>query len=100
MNAKETLGEIIAVASLLIKFGFDSVLENQALFIQYLNELKIQINGKPVDKVKLENLTLDVTTKEKRELIDEFNASHKSIYTLLELYNNHRHLALPSTLPT
>ena len=95
MNAKETLGEIIAVASLLIKFGFDSILENQALFIQYLNELKIQINGKPVDKVRLENLTLDVTTKEKKELIEEFNVSHKSIYTIIELYTNGKSLSRP-----
>lgn len=95
MSAKETLGEIIAVASLLIKFGFDSILENQSLFIQYLNELKIQINGKPVDKVKLENLTLDVTTKEKKELIEEFNASHKSIYTIIELYTNGKSLTQP-----
>lgn len=95
MSPKETLGEIIAVASLLIKFGFDSILENQALFIQYLNELKIQINGKPVDKVKLENLTLDVTTKEKKELIEEFNVSHKSIYTIIELYTNGKSLSQP-----
>lgn len=88
MNHKETLGEIIAVISILIKFGFDDIIENKPLLISFLNELRIKIDGKDVTIKGLENLTLDITTREKRELIEEFNIGHELLYRRIAMVLN------------
>ena len=62
-----TLAEIIAVASILIKFGFDDILENHNLFIAYLNELEITIQGKKVTSANLYMLTQEITTSQKKQ---------------------------------
>lgn len=82
---KETLGEIIAVISILIKFGFDNIIEDKSLFISFLNELKIKINGNFVTKENLYELTQDITTREKSELIEEFMVGHEPLYRRLTM---------------
>ena len=83
-----TLAEIIAVASILIKFGFDDILENPNLFIAYLNELEITIQGKKVTSANLYMLTQEITTSQKKQLIEEFNMGHEPIYRKLAMYTN------------
>ena len=84
----DTLCEIVAVTSILIKFGFDDILENHNLYIAFLNELEIKINGKKVTSANLHMLTQEITTKQKKQLIEEFNLGHEPIYRRLAMYTN------------
>lgn len=84
----DTLCEIVAVTSILIKFGFDDILENHNLFIAFLNELEIIVNGKKVTSANLHMLTQEITTKQKKQLIEEFNLGHEPIYRRLAMYTN------------
>ena len=84
----DTLCEIVAVTSILIKFGFDDILENHNLFIAFLNELEIAVNGKKVTSANLHMLTQEITTKQKKQLIEEFNLGHEPIYRRLAMYTN------------
>ena len=84
----DTLCEIVAVTSILIKFGFDDILENRNLFIAVLNELEITINDKKVTSANLHMLTQEITTKQKKQLIEEFNLGHEPIYRRLAMYTN------------
>lgn len=85
MNAAETLAEIIAVVSILIKFGHDDILENKALFIAFLNELGITVNAKKVTATSLFDLTQDITNRQRENLISEFLAGHEPIYRKLSM---------------
>ncbi|AEJ90211.2 anti-sigma factor [Acinetobacter phage ZZ1] len=89
----ETLQEIIAVASILIKFGHDDILENKALFIAFLNELGITIGNKKVTATSLWNLTQDITNRQKEALIEEFLSGHEPIYRKLTMVMNSAKLA-------
>ena len=84
----DTLCEIVAVTSILIKFGFDDILENHNLFIAFLNELEITVNGKKVTSANLHMWTQEITTKQKKQLIEEFNLGHEPIYRRLAMYTN------------
>lgn len=84
----ETLAEIAAVVSILIKFGHDDIIEDKHLFIAFLNELGITINGKKVTAGNLFNLTQDITNRQKEQLISEFNIGHAPIYKKLAMYTN------------
>ncbi|EQA7786866.1 hypothetical protein ACX818_001460 [Acinetobacter baumannii] len=89
----ETLCEIAAVASILIKFGHDDILEDKNLFIAFLNEIGIRINDKKVTSASLFNLTQDITNRQKEQLIQEFNLGHEPIYRKLAMYTNSAKLA-------
>lgn len=84
----ETLCEITAVVSILIKFGHDDILDNKHLFIAFLNELGITINNKKVTATSLFNLTQDITNRQKEQLISEFLVGHEPIYRKLAMYTN------------
>ncbi|ADI96486.1 AsiA anti-sigma 70 protein [Acinetobacter phage Ac42] len=83
------LADIIATASILIKFGHDDILENQRTFVAFLNELGFKtVEGRPITLTNLFNMTQDITTREKDKLIEEFNIGHEPIYRKLELHLN------------
>lgn len=84
----ETLAEIIAVASILIKFGHDDILENKELFIEYIHELGIKYNGKKISAYILSNMVIDITNRDKERLIQEFNIGHEPIYRKLAMVAN------------
>ncbi|ADM79606.1 anti-sigma factor [Aeromonas phage phiAS4] len=42
MSYNETIKEIISIASVLIKFGCEDILNNQELFVSFLNELGLK----------------------------------------------------------
>lgn len=84
----ENLCEIVAVVSILIKFGHDDIVEDKNLFIAYLNELGFTFNGKPLTKTSLHTMTQEITNRQKEQLIREFNLGHEPIYRKLAMYTN------------
>lgn len=88
MNKLETLSEIFAVISILIKFESEDIIEDENLFIAFINELGIRNNGKLFNKSNLKSLVKSLSDEEKAKLIEEFNTGHKSTYSLIEMYLN------------
>lgn len=88
MNKLETLSEIFAVISILIKFESEDIIEDENLFIAFINELGIRNNGKLFNKSNLKSLVKSLSDEEKTKLIKEFNTGHKSTYSLIEMYLN------------
>lgn len=84
----QTLCEIVTVVSVLIKFGRDDILDDKALFIAFLNELGITINGKKINSENLYEMTQDITNRQKEELIEEFLRGHEPIYRKLAMLTN------------
>lgn len=83
----ETLAEIIATASILIKFGHCDILEDKPLFISFLNEIGIRIEGKKITTTRLFDMTQDITVNQRKQLIEEFNMGHEPIYRKLAMHN-------------
>ncbi|ADG60146.1 anti-sigma factor [Acinetobacter phage Acj9] len=83
--AFETLCEIVAVASILIKFGHDDILEHRPLFIAFLNELGITVNARKVTSASLFELTQDITNRQREQLISDFLVGHEPIYRKLAM---------------
>lgn len=85
----EVLAEVIAVASILIKFGFDEILENKAHFIAFLNELNIKTEkGAAITAHTLFTMTQEITVQQRKQLIEEFNLGHQPLYQRLEMCLN------------
>lgn len=84
----ESLLEIAAVVSILIKFGHDDIIEDRSLFIAFLNELKITINGKKITSSSLANATQEITHKQREAIITEFNIGHEPINRKLAMAFN------------
>ncbi|AUM58367.1 anti-sigma factor [Proteus phage phiP4-3] len=88
MNKLETLSEIFAVISILIKFESEDIIEDENLFIAFINELGIRNNGKLFNRSNLKSLIKSLTEDEKKQLIEEFNMGHKSTYSIIEMHLN------------
>lgn len=88
MNKLETLSEIFAVISILIKFESEDIIEDENLFIAFINELGIRNNGKLFNRSNLKSLIKSLTEDEKKQLIEEFNMGHKAVYSLIEMHLN------------
>lgn len=86
-HAFDTLSDIAATISILIKFGHDDILENKPLFISFLNELKFKYFGKKITSDRLFEMTQDITTKEQKLLVEQFNVGHEPIYRKLAMFN-------------
>lgn len=84
----ETLSDIIATVSILIKFGRDDILEDKKLFIRFLNELGFKYEGKLITEDRLYNMTQDITFRQREKLISEFLVGHEPIYRKLAMYTN------------
>lgn len=83
----EVIKEIITVVSILIKFEREDILENQNLFIEFLNELGIKNKGRSFNKANFRHLMSSLTKEEKLKLIEEFNMGHQSTYRVIEMYS-------------
>lgn len=88
MNKLETLSEIFAVISILIKFESEDIIEDENLFIAFINELGIRNNGKLFNRSNLKSLVKSLSDDEKASLIEEFNTGHKAVYSLIEMHLN------------
>lgn len=76
--------EVLTIGSILIKFGFDHILEDQNLFIEVLNELGIRnANGRELTRPSL--LMIFERTKGIGGLIETFTNEFKSYYIVSEL---------------
>lgn len=84
----ETLCEITAVVSILIKFGRDDILDDKKLFIEFINQLGIRLEGKKITATSMFNMTQDITVRQREQLITEFNMGHEPIYRKLAMYTN------------
>ena len=84
----ETLADISATVSILIKFGRDDILDSRVEFIAFLNELGFRYCGKLLTSTALSNMALDITTSQKRKLIDDFMIGHEPIYRKLAMHMN------------
>ncbi|QQK88175.1 hypothetical protein [Providencia phage PSTRCR_127] len=82
-----TVREIINVASILIKFDCEDILENKPLFIEFINELGLRNNGKLFNKSNFAKLMSSLSDEEKATVIEEFNVGHKSVYRTLAMYS-------------
>lgn len=84
----ESLLDIAAVVSILIKFGHDDIIEDRSLFVAFLNELGITINNRKATSASLYNATQEITQKQREAIINEFNIGHEPINRKLAMALN------------
>ena len=92
----EIVREIITVASILIKFSREDIVEDRANFIGFLNEIGIKKDGRQLNQNSFRKLITNLTAEEKKTLISEFNEGFENIYRHLTMYSNY--LARPNIL--
>jgi hypothetical protein len=74
----EVVLDICATASILIKFGSCHILENQSLFIAFLNESGFRtVSGKEFTKMSFRQMFDRLTYKERLFVIGEFKKGHR-----------------------
>lgn len=74
----ELILDICATASILIKFGSCHILENQCLFIAFLNESGFRtVSGKEFNKMNFRQMFDRLTPKERTMIITEFKKGHR-----------------------
>ncbi|QPI13857.1 anti-sigma 70 protein [Serratia phage 4S] len=88
----ELVREIFTVASLLIKFDSEDILERRVegkrLFIEVLNELGIRnTNNKPLTESSFKKLIQGLSKEEKESLIEEFNQGFQAIYCRMAMHS-------------
>ena len=79
----ESLLDIAAVVSILIKFGHDDIIEDRSLFVAFLNELGITINNRKATSASLYNATQEITQKQREAIINEALDSYLNDVSLL-----------------
>ena len=85
MKYYETLADIIATSSILIKFGHDDIMENMSLFVEFLGELGFKVDGKRINEYLFKKMVQSLTKNERSDLIEEFNIGHEPIYRKLAM---------------
>ncbi|WKW87936.1 hypothetical protein pzkkv8_94 [Klebsiella phage pzk-kv8] len=89
MSKFEIVSEIITMASLLIKFQREDILENREGFIAFLNECGIRNEfGRELNSANFRKMVTELSDDEKKQLIQEFNVGHESVYRHMEMYAN------------
>lgn len=84
----EIVREIITVASILIKFSREDIVDNRENFIAFLNEIGIRNEGRQLNKGSFSKLIHSLTDEEKAELVSEFNEGFEDIYRHLTMHTN------------
>ena len=81
MSKFEIVSEIITMASLLIKFQREDIL--------FLNECGIRNEfGRELNSANFRKMVAELSDDEKKQLIQEFNVGHESVYRHMEMYAN------------
>lgn len=89
MSKFEIVSEIITMASLLIKFQREDILDNREGFIAFLNEAGIRNEfGRELNAANFRKMIQELTAEEKKQLVEEFNIGHEGVYRHLEMYTN------------
>ena len=87
MSKVEIVREIITVASVLIKFGSEHILEKREHFIAFLNEIGVKNEaGKALNQSNFRKLIEELSSEEKSELVEEFNEGFESIYRYMTMH--------------
>lgn len=84
----ETVREIISVASVLIKFAREDIVEKRDSFIAFLNEIGVKNEGRRLNHASFRKMISDLTDDEKKELIEEFNEGFEDIYRHISMHTN------------
>lgn len=79
----QLIEEVFTIGSLLIKFGFEHILEDQNLFIGFLNELGFKdTNGRSLTRPSM--MTIFTRNNIKR-IVESFTNEYRNYYILSEL---------------
>ncbi|UPW39407.1 anti-sigma 70 protein [Escherichia phage vB_EcoM_ESCO47] len=84
----EIVREIITVASILMKFSREDIVEDRQTFIEFLNEIGIRNDGRQLNQNSFKKLVSNLTVEEKKTLISEFNEGYENIYRHLVMHSN------------
>lgn len=80
----ELCRDIVATASILYKFEMCHILENQSLFIEFLNEAGFKtVRGKEFSKMSFRNMWLRMNKKEVKDILSEFDYRDYHILTTM-----------------
>ncbi|QQG32256.1 anti-sigma70 protein [Citrobacter phage CkP1] len=89
MSKFEIVREIITIASILIKFGRDDIVEKRDHFIAFINETHANDKEwKRLNQSSFRKMVSDLTDDEKTKLVEEFNEGYEGIYRHLAMYTN------------
>lgn len=89
MPYNETIKEIISIASVLIKFGCEDILNNQELFVSFLNELGLKSpSGEEFTRAGFRQMMKRLPTDQREELVEMFNQGHRDINHQMIMYTN------------
>lgn len=90
MSKVEIVREIITVASILIKFGSEHILEKREHFIAFLNEIGVSNEaGRALNQGNFRKLIEELSSEEKAELVEEFNEGYENVYRYMTMYSKH-----------
>lgn len=88
MTKFEVVREIITVASVLIKFGSEHILEKREHFIAFLNEIGVKNDvGRSLNQSNFRKLIEDLSAEDKVKLVEEFNEGFESVYRYMAMYS-------------
>lgn len=90
MSKLDIVREIITVASILIKFDAEDILQRKTEnFVAFINELGIRNEaGREFNVASYKKLMKELPYEDKMTLVEEFNEGFASIYRHMEMYSN------------
>ncbi|AAQ81544.1 asiA [Aeromonas phage 31] len=89
MNYSENIKDIIATASLLIKFGCEDILNKQETFVSFLNELGFRSpTGEEFTRAGFRQMMKRLPIEQREELIEMFNQGHRDVNHQMMMYSN------------
>lgn len=87
MTKLEIVREIITVASVLIKFGSEHILEKREHFIAFLNEIGVKNEaGRALNQGNFRKLIEELSAEDKAKLVEEFNEGYESVYRYMTMH--------------
>ncbi|AWD90419.1 anti-sigma factor [Erwinia phage Cronus] len=89
MSKLETVREIITVASILIKFGAEDILQGKSdEFVAFLNEIGIRNEGRELNVASFKKMIKELSLEDKEILVEEFNEGYADVYRHMAMYAN------------
>lgn len=89
MSYNETIKEIISIASILIKFGCEDILNKQDHFVAFINELGLKSpSGDEFTRAGFRQMMKRLPEDQKYELIEMFNQGHRDVNHQVMMYTN------------
>ncbi|UYD57571.1 10 kDa anti-sigma factor [Aeromonas phage B614] len=86
---QETIKDIIATASLLIKFGREDILNKQETFVAFLNELGFRSpTGEEFTRAGFRQMMKRLPLEQRDELLEMFSQGHREVNQQMMMYTN------------